>query len=116
MNGSHCGNLVEKTAAALNEEAVMLMLLVVQRGECRIECEASLETVSTSIKLEKVSKNLNKNCSVQRLVTFEVEDVIRECLIPFPYIWASVSLLIDGLCLFMLYLFNPQLVRASSYL
>ena len=32
MNGSHCGNLVEKTAAALNDEAVMLMLLAVQRG------------------------------------------------------------------------------------
>jgi hypothetical protein len=32
MNGSHCGNLVEKTAAALNEEAVMLMLVAVQRG------------------------------------------------------------------------------------
>jgi hypothetical protein len=31
MNGSHCGNLVEKTAVALNEEAIMLMLLAVQR-------------------------------------------------------------------------------------
>ena len=31
MNGSHCGNLVEKTAVALNEEVIMLMLLAVQR-------------------------------------------------------------------------------------
>jgi hypothetical protein len=31
VNGSHCGELVEKTAAALNEEAVMLMLLTLQR-------------------------------------------------------------------------------------
>ena len=31
MNSSHCGNLVEKTANALNEETVMLMLLAVQR-------------------------------------------------------------------------------------
>ena len=30
--GSHCGDLVEKTAAALNEETVLLMLLAVQRG------------------------------------------------------------------------------------
>jgi hypothetical protein len=32
MSGSQCGNLVEKTAAALNEETVMLMLLAVQKG------------------------------------------------------------------------------------
>ena len=31
MNGSHCGDLIEKTAAALNDDAVMLMLLTVQR-------------------------------------------------------------------------------------
>jgi hypothetical protein len=36
MNGSHCGNLVEKTAAALNEEAVLLMLLAVQRGNIEL--------------------------------------------------------------------------------
>jgi hypothetical protein len=32
MNGSHCGNLIEKTATALNDEVVLLMLLAVQRG------------------------------------------------------------------------------------
>ena len=36
MNGSHCGNLIEKTAASLNEEAVMLMLLAVQRGNVEL--------------------------------------------------------------------------------
>ena len=36
MNGSHCGNLVEKTATALNEETVMLMLLAVQRGNVEL--------------------------------------------------------------------------------
>jgi hypothetical protein len=36
MDGSHCGNLIEKTAAALNEEAVMLMLLAVQRGNVEL--------------------------------------------------------------------------------
>jgi hypothetical protein len=70
--------------------------------------------VSTSI--EKVSKDLNRNCSVQELGSFEVEDVITECLYAFPYIWASVSFLIDGSCLIMLHLFNAQMVRASSCL
>jgi hypothetical protein len=32
VEGGQCGELVEKTAAALNEDAVMLMLLAVQRG------------------------------------------------------------------------------------
>ena len=36
MQGSHCGNLVEKTAAALNEEAVLLMLLAVQQGNVEL--------------------------------------------------------------------------------
>ena len=36
MNGSHCGNLVEKTATALNDEVVMLMLLAVQRGNVEL--------------------------------------------------------------------------------
>ena len=36
MNGSRCGNLIEKTAAALNDEAVVLMLLAVQRGNVEL--------------------------------------------------------------------------------
>ena len=32
VDGAQCGELVEKTAAALNDDAVMLMLLAVQRG------------------------------------------------------------------------------------
>ena len=32
MNGSHCDDLIEKTAATLNEDAVMLMLLAVQKN------------------------------------------------------------------------------------
>ena len=36
MNGSCCGDLVDKTAAALNENAVMLMLLAVQRDNVEL--------------------------------------------------------------------------------
>ena len=36
MNGSNCGNLVEKTSAALNDEALMLMVLAVQRGNVEL--------------------------------------------------------------------------------
>ena len=36
MKGSHCGSLVEKTATALNEEVVILMLLAVQRENAEL--------------------------------------------------------------------------------
>ena len=36
MNGSNCGDLVEKTATALNEDAVVLMLLAVQRDNMEL--------------------------------------------------------------------------------
>ena len=41
-------------------------------------------------------KDLDKNDSVNCLVTSEVEDVIKEIIFAFPYIWASVSVSIDG--------------------
>ena len=31
ISGSHCDDLIEKTVAALNEDAVMLMLVAVQK-------------------------------------------------------------------------------------
>ena len=40
-NDSHCRNLVEKTAAALNDEAVMLMLLAVQRGNVELSVKVA---------------------------------------------------------------------------
>ena len=40
-NGSHCHNLVEKTAAALNDEAVMLLLLAVQRGNVELSLKVA---------------------------------------------------------------------------
>ena len=36
MNGSHCGDLVEKTAAALDVDTVTLMLLAVQRNNIEL--------------------------------------------------------------------------------
>jgi hypothetical protein len=36
MNGSHCGTLIEKTAAALNEDAILLMLLAAQRDNVEL--------------------------------------------------------------------------------
>jgi len=68
VKGGQCGELVEKTAAALNENAVMLMLLAVQKGNVELSVKTAWRHVC-------------------QLVTFEVEDVIKECLFAFPYIW-----------------------------
>jgi len=42
-----------------------------------------------------VSDDLNKHCSVHSRAGFEVKrkkGIVRECLIAFPYIWASVDI------------------------
>ncbi|KAF8266550.1 hypothetical protein EI94DRAFT_180650 [Lactarius quietus] len=65
MKDSRCDGLVEETAAALNEDTVALMLLAVQRGNIELSVKTALS----------------------RMTEFEVDNVIRECLIPFPYIW-----------------------------
>ena len=36
IDGSHCSDLIEKTAAALNEDAVTLMLVALQRNNVEL--------------------------------------------------------------------------------
>ncbi|KAH9012173.1 hypothetical protein EDB84DRAFT_1424443 [Lactarius hengduanensis] len=67
-----CDDLIETTAAALNEDTVGLMLLAVQRnnlGSC-------------------VKTALNR---VHSRTGTEVKHTVRECLTSFPYIWVSVD-------------------------
>jgi hypothetical protein len=42
MKDSRCNDLVEKTAAALNEDTVTLMLLAVQRGNLELSVKIAL--------------------------------------------------------------------------
>jgi hypothetical protein len=70
MKDSRCDSLVEKTAAALNEDTVALMLLTVQRGNLELSVKTALSRVSTA--------------------GLDVKKVIRECLVPFPYIWLNL--------------------------
>ena len=39
----HCNDLIEKTAAALNEDATALMLLAVQNGTLELSVQVALE-------------------------------------------------------------------------
>jgi hypothetical protein len=39
VKGGQCGELVRKTAAALNDDAVMLMLLAAQKGNVELSAK-----------------------------------------------------------------------------
>ncbi|KAH8995852.1 hypothetical protein EDB86DRAFT_1069053 [Lactarius hatsudake] len=67
-----CDKLIETTAAALNDDIVELMLLVVQRGNLELSIRRALKRVR--------SHNGTG-----------VKYIIRECLISFPYIWVSID-------------------------
>ena len=42
LKDSRCNGLIEKTAAALNEDVVALMLLAVQRGSLELSVKSAL--------------------------------------------------------------------------
>jgi len=89
MQNSRCDNLIEKTAAALNEDMVALMLLAVQRDNLQWSVKAALD------------RALPHTGS-------EVRHIVGECLFPFPYIWFFFNVIgccallcfkpVDGTC------------------
>ncbi|KAH9032894.1 hypothetical protein EDB85DRAFT_1165859 [Lactarius pseudohatsudake] len=66
MKKMRCDILIAATAALLKDNIVGLMFLAVQRGNLRLSVE---------IALKRVRHRTGSN------------DTVRECLIPFPYIW-----------------------------
>ncbi|KAH9059281.1 hypothetical protein EDB87DRAFT_777548 [Lactarius vividus] len=66
MQNMRCDKLLETTAAALNDDVVGLMLLDVQRSNLNLSVKTALKRVSSYS---------------------GSEDIVRECLIPFPYVW-----------------------------
>ncbi|KAF8266523.1 hypothetical protein EI94DRAFT_178720 [Lactarius quietus] len=72
MKDSRCNGLVEETAAALNEDTVALMLLAAQKGNLELSVKTALSRVHS-------------------MTEFQVDKLIRECVIPFPYVWIFVS-------------------------
>ncbi|KAH9169819.1 hypothetical protein EDB89DRAFT_2193581, partial [Lactarius sanguifluus] len=71
-----CDRLIETTAAALNDDTIGLMLLAVQRGNLNLSVKTALSRARSHT---------------------GGEHIVRECLIPFPYIW-SVSGRHGSLC------------------
>ncbi|KAF8264682.1 hypothetical protein EI94DRAFT_439405 [Lactarius quietus] len=82
MQHSRCDDLIEETAAALNEDSVALMLLAVQRGNLELSVRTALNRI-------------------YRRPGYDVGRIIRECLRAFPYIWfvSDRRTLLCALCL-----------------
>ncbi|KAH9022821.1 hypothetical protein EDB85DRAFT_2293107 [Lactarius pseudohatsudake] len=70
MQDMRCDELIETTAGALNEETTALMLLAVQRGNLELSVKTALKRVNSHSGNDSEGKH-----------------IVRECLIPFPYIW-----------------------------
>ncbi|KAH9066208.1 hypothetical protein EDB87DRAFT_696152 [Lactarius vividus] len=71
-----CDKLIETTAAALDNDVVALMLLAVQRGSLELSVKTALNRVYS-------------------YAGIKVKDMVRECIIVFPYIWVSE---VSGCC------------------
>ncbi|PPQ94589.1 hypothetical protein CVT25_011902 [Psilocybe cyanescens] len=66
----HYKDLIEKTAGALNEDVVTLMIISVQRNNLELSVKVAVEHVLAYVGHSK-------------------EFIVKQCLIPFPHIWPS---------------------------
>ena len=95
MQARHCNDLIEKTAAELNDNIIALMLLSVQRANLELSVKSALNQwvfLLNDSEWVIVSNNLNKHYSVHYSAELEAKgakDMVQECLRPFPNIWAS---------------------------
>src|SRR6266404_6166833 len=91
---AHCDTLIEATAAALNEDAVALMLLTVQKDNLVLSVNSALKWSVLQFR-RTMSGNLIKLFRVYSSDEFnelDAEMIVQKCLFPFPYLWASVQL------------------------
>ena len=91
---ARCDTLIEATAAALNEDAVTLMLVAVQKDNLGLSVNTALRQSVLQFR-RTVSRNLIelfRAYSGGGINELDAETIVRKCLFPFPYIWASIHL------------------------
>ncbi|SRR6266404_2338754 len=96
LKETRCDNLIEATAAALNEDVVALMLVAVQKDNLGVSVNLALKWSVHQFK-GAVGGNLIRLCRVYYRDGFDTgklstKTIVEECLFPFPYLWASVHL------------------------
>jgi hypothetical protein len=90
-----CDTLIEETAGALNDEVIALMLVAVQRGNVELSVKVAVE------RLECYHNDGERyiilpQCSVYDdlgLGMDDTKDIVKRCLVPFPYLWVSVDVM-----------------------
>ena len=90
-----CDSLIETTAGALNDDVVALMLLAVQRSSLALSVNLAIKRW---VDKERNFYWLTLQGSVQPYFGGNANDmkrIVKECLVPFPYIWASVWIMND---------------------
>ena len=91
QEGARCNNLIEATAGALNGDIITLMLLAVQKNNLGLSVNLALKWSVHQFK-GTIGRNLIKLCRVYPSGRFDTKTIVRECLFPFPFLWASVHL------------------------
>ena len=91
---ARCNILIEATATALSEDVVALMLVTVQRdNNLGLSVNIALKRPVHQFK-RTVGGNLIRLCRVYSSGFNKLDPItiVRECIFPFPYLWASVHL------------------------
>ena len=90
---ARCDRLIEATAAALNDDVVALMLVAVQRdNDLGLSVNLALNRSVHQFKITVVGNPI-RLCRVYSRGGFNKLDaitIVRGCVFPFPYLWASV--------------------------
>ena len=108
---AHCHTLIQATAVALDEDAVALMLVAVQKDNLGLSVDLALKQSVLQFR-RTVSGNLIEMfrvCSSGGFNKLDAEMIVRKCLFSFPYLWASVHLMWI-VVLYMLMMVNVAVV------
>jgi hypothetical protein len=89
-----CNELVEETAGALNNDAVTLMLLAVQKSN--LELSVNLAVKRWVCWHKALREYLSSQCSVHPYFTvtdMDMKRIVGRSLVSFPYVWVSVEII-----------------------
>jgi hypothetical protein len=91
--GNHCTELIEKTANAVDDKVLSVMLLGVQSGNLRWSIELAVKKSVSSLHTERPKKPhfYFRACQMFRGGEEDRGKIISECLVTFPYMWFYVS-------------------------
>ena len=90
--GKRCTELLEKTANALSDNAVNLMLLAVQKKnlELSINVAVTKSVFYMNNGLKKIHFNF-RACTIIKNGESDRKKIIGKCVVAFPYMWFFVS-------------------------